>query len=174
MEGETDLKQSALGFLNRPRQGKACVDEQMIPFTGQCPIQQFVPGKPNPTGLKAFVLASPGGSVLDFEVYKGWNTFTDQKLVIGGNAVFQMAKSIPRGRHLYSDRYLTSVKVLDMLKANRLLETRTIMKNRSPALSKTNMSDDTKLQKQGRVTSKLVVRKPSKVSMTSGRTIRQF
>lgn len=47
------------------------VDEQMIPFSGACPFQQYVPLKPIPDGMKNLVLTSMDSIVLNDEVYQG-------------------------------------------------------------------------------------------------------
>lgn len=58
------------GCRSQTRSREVAVNEQMIPFTGACPSKLKAPNKPNPVGLKNFVMASPRGFVLDFVIYQ--------------------------------------------------------------------------------------------------------
>ena len=109
-------------------------------------------GKPNPTARKVFLLASPCGLVLDFEVYKGhnWN-WRD------GTVSSKMSTPV-----LWQVFHLCLN--TGYVEYNGLLGTGTNMKNRIPALFKSKMSYGTKLQRQGRGKSEMVVRKPSEVA----------
>uniref|UniRef100_A0A8C9YMA3 PiggyBac transposable element-derived protein domain-containing protein n=1 Tax=Sander lucioperca TaxID=283035 RepID=A0A8C9YMA3_SANLU len=141
------LKRVMQGCLNLPRPAKVCIDEQI-----------------DPTGLKVFVLASPGGLVLDFETYMGKNTFTQvQQMGIGGNSVLRLTETVPRGTLVYFDRYFTTISLLDALRERGLPATGTIQKNRIP--KECHFTADI-LNKKPRGSSEMIVRRPDEIAVT--------
>ncbi|KAH7973889.1 hypothetical protein HPB49_006414 [Dermacentor silvarum] len=135
--------------LKLPRSPNICVDEQIIPFTGKCPVKQFVPGKPNPTGLKNFILASPQGLVLDFEIFQGKGSLAQKKQHgIGAAVVLKLAETLPCGSLLYFDRYFTGTHLLESLAEKNIRGTGTIMKSRLPKGLK--LEGDREMRAEGR------------------------
>ncbi|XP_053600445.1 piggyBac transposable element-derived protein 3-like [Plodia interpunctella] len=109
------------------------IDEQMIPFTGRCPVRQVVKNKPRPVGLKNFVATTSEGLMVDFEIYRGAKTmFGNTNLGLGPSVVLHLAKTIPPGSCIYHDRFFTTVPLIEELERNNLHGTGTIMLNRIP------------------------------------------
>lgn len=60
---------------------KICsIDEQIVPFRGNLNIKQYVKNKPNPWGVKIFVLCGISGLAYDFLVYQGSTTEINKKI----------------------------------------------------------------------------------------------
>ncbi|KAG5865374.1 hypothetical protein JTB14_010012 [Gonioctena quinquepunctata] len=110
------------GCRNNKRTRYVSIDEQMIPFHGQVKMHQFVRGKPNPVGLKNFVMTTPKGVPLDFYLYEGKGSSVDsclvkmpEKLDVGGRMVLKLTEALPIGVSVYIDRYFTSISLIDLL-----------------------------------------------------------
>ncbi|XP_048041390.1 piggyBac transposable element-derived protein 3-like isoform X1 [Megalobrama amblycephala] len=130
------------------------IDEQMIPFTGACPFRQYVPLKPNPVGMKNFVLASVDGLVLDFEVYQGSKTLASKVqdsdgLGLGTLVIKRLSETLTAGTQVYCDRFFTTIQAVDHMLKDDIYLTGTVMKGRvKQAMNK--LPDDKTLKHQGR------------------------
>lgn len=113
--------------------GYYSIDEQMIPFTGRCPLRQVVKNKPRPVGLKNYVLTTSDGLMLDFDIYQGAKTmFGNTNLGLGPSVVLHLSRSVPEGSCLYHDRHFTTIPLIEELQKQNLHSTGTIMANRIP------------------------------------------
>ena len=150
---------------NRPKE--MCIDEMIIPFTGKCPMRQYCPNKPNPVGLKVFVLATPKGVVCDMVIYQGDTTFpeiTNQGFGLGEAAVLHLTRSLVPGHLLFFDRFFTSTKLCDELLWRGFHGTGTIMKNRIPRSCV--LTEEKVFRKKPRGSSEVKVREDGKLAIT--------
>lgn len=145
------------GCRNLPRPEHVCIDEQMIPFTGRTQLKQFVPRKPNPEGLKNFVLAAPNGLILDFEIYQGKKArISPEASGIAEAAVLRLAESLKPGTKLYFDHYFVSGALLDKLQQKGIAATGPVMNNLLPKGVK--LSSEKELKAKGRGVSEAWIR----------------
>ncbi|XP_050511228.1 piggyBac transposable element-derived protein 3-like [Diabrotica virgifera virgifera] len=157
------------GCLLNPKPQVVAIDEQMIPFWGHCPARQVIKTKPNPCGLKNFVVAAPDGLPLDFFFYqgKGDPIVHDERfklLDVGGKAVMKLLTTFPPGVSIYMDRYFNSEHLLDLLHSEReATGTGTLKQVRIPKNSK--LRSDTDLKKEGRGAIDESVRSDGQVSV---------
>lgn len=145
------------------------IDEMIIPFTGKCGIKQYCPNKPNPEGLKAFVLANPDGIVCDLVIYQGDTTFPEESAAgfgLGESAVINLTKTLVPGHILYFDRYFSSLKLAQELNERGFKCVGTLMKSRIPKPLQEVLPEDKELKKKGRGSNSVYVNSDSSVAVT--------
>ena len=137
----------------------------MIPFAGRCSLKQYVPNKPNPLGLKNFVLAGSSGLVYDFVIYQGKTTFVPELQAKGLSSatLLRLCQNLIEGAYLFFDRYFTSISLLEKLSEKRINATGTLMKNRLEGLP---AKTDRELKRTGRGTSFTFMREDLVVAVT--------
>lgn len=125
-----------------------CVDEMMIPFTGKLNIKQYIKGKPNPWGIKLFLLCTSDGICTNFFAYQGKTTPIDdefRRFGLGASVVLQLVQILPSGCNfkIAFDNYFTSLSLIRHLKAKGIFCVGTVRSNRienCPLLTEKEMS----------------------------------
>ncbi|XP_072142035.1 piggyBac transposable element-derived protein 3-like [Dermacentor andersoni] len=155
--------------LNLTLEEHLCIDEQIIPFKGQLDIKQYIKGKPNPWGVKVFMLCGASGIIYDFLVYQGSTTelvpAEKKDFGVTGAFVLHLARRIPdgTGHKLFFDNYFTSLPVLRVLRDKTIYAAGTIRSNRT---EKCPLKPEGQMKKQGRGSSDCLVSSDEKIIIT--------
>ncbi len=113
------------------------VDETMLLFRGRFVGKQYMPKKPIKWGIKCFNLAdSSNGYILNVLPYTGRETLDEastqyHSLPQPAQVVMHLVDAyLDEGRHLFTDRYYTSIPLAQALVARNTDFTGTVVKNR--------------------------------------------
>jgi len=118
-----------------PVEQNICVDEQMVPFKGKLSVKQYMRGKPNPWGIKLYLLCGENGLVYNFLIYQGSTTEVKQdiqkKYGLGSAVVLHLTDMLGKNQHfLYMDNFFTSFNLLHALQHKKIFAAATIRVNR--------------------------------------------
>ena len=128
------------------------IDEAMIAFRGRVGFRQYIRGKPQPWGIKAYVLSeSRTGYLYNLVIYYGKETQLITRAALNHTASVVLTLMSPLaglGYDLYTDRYYTSPTLAEELLQIQTTLTGTVMCNKRgmPAAVK-----EKKKQKKGDV-----------------------
>lgn len=148
---------------------RLCIDEQMVPFKGRLDIKQYVKGKPNPWGIKIFMLCGESGLVYDFLPYQGSTTKIEdhikQQYGVTGAIVLRLADRIPSGvgHKLFFDNYFTSLPLLREMLGKKIFAAGTVRSNRC---EKCPLKAEKEMKKSGRGSSDCVVSADGNIAIT--------
>ncbi|XP_060862211.1 piggyBac transposable element-derived protein 3-like [Metopolophium dirhodum] len=111
------------------------IDEQIVPFTGHLNVKQYCKGKPNPWGIKIFMLCGASGVIYDFIIYQGSETeFCPQfknKFGLGASVVLQLTEHVEENKHfLFFDNYFASYNLFEILLQRKIFAASTIRVDR--------------------------------------------
>lgn len=142
-------------FYQLPIERNISIDEQMVPFKGKLACKQYMRGKPNPWGIKMFLMCGSSGIVYDFIMFQGKSTGLDinaqNVFGQGGAIVMQFAERLKQNTHfVYFDNYFTSYNLLSELADRKIFAAGTVRVSR---FANPPLISDKVLSKIGRGTS---------------------
>ena len=108
------------------------VDEAMIGYKGRIFFKQYMPAKPTKWGIKVWEMCdSETGYCVTFDIYTGRHSRENTTVSLGEEVVTKLASPyFNQNRHLYFDRFFTSVPLLKHLSENGTYACATVMPNR--------------------------------------------
>ncbi|XP_060840869.1 piggyBac transposable element-derived protein 3-like [Rhopalosiphum padi] len=111
------------------------VDEQIVPFKGHLSVKQYIRGKPNPWGIKIFLLCGQSGIVYNILLYQGFMPEVSEEsrkiFGLGGAVVLYLSDHLQCNRHyLTMDNFFTSINLMYTLQKKEIYATGTIRANR--------------------------------------------
>jgi hypothetical protein len=117
------------------------LDESMIPFLGRVPFRVTIPGKPNPTGLKVYMICDSEGMPVAFELYLGSTDDNCGQKIIA--LVDRLLNSVfldidRKGHVLFTDNYYTTIKLALHLMKNYGIHLVGVIRNRVNSVKATD------------------------------------
>ncbi|KAG5875932.1 hypothetical protein JTB14_036465 [Gonioctena quinquepunctata] len=116
-------------------------------------------------------MTTPKGVPLDFYLYEGKGSSVDsclvkipEKLDVGGRMVLKLTETLPIGVSVFTDRYFTSISLIDLLSSRQITLAGTIMASRIP--KNAAFLNDNQLKKSGRGSHDGLVREDGKIILT--------
>lgn len=117
-------------------------DEQIVPFTGQLNVKQYIKGKPTPYGIKIYALCGKSGLLYDFLLYQGSTTEIDPSFLTcfgqGPAVVLHLTNEnlLNKNHSLFFDNFFSSYKLFEALKSHNIKAAGTVRLDRFGMVNK--------------------------------------